>query len=180
MDILKTNEANCKDCYKCIRYCPVNAIRVSEGHAQVDPDRCILDGRCYKVCPQHAKTLRNDIEKVKDIIKFNDYTIASIAPSFFAYYPKPVRGKILTAMHYLGFDKLEQTSRAAYTVSMAHLEYFKKDALVITSSCPSAVFLMEKYYPDLLPHLAPVISPMAAHYKILEKEHHKPFKMVFI
>lgn len=181
MDILWTNEANCKDCYKCIRYCPVNAIKVTDGHAQVDPERCILDGKCIKVCPQKAKSTRNDIDKVKDIIKFNNITVASIAPSFLAYYKKPQRGKILTALKFLGFNYLELTSRSAYSVAMAHYEHYKNaNKPVITSSCPSTVNLVEKYYPDLVPYLAPVVSPVIAHYKILEKESRKPFKMVFI
>jgi iron only hydrogenase large subunit-like protein len=181
MDILWTNEANCKDCYKCIRYCPVNAIKVTDGHAQVDPERCILDGQCIKVCPQRAKSIRNDIEKVKEIIRYNNITIASIAPSFLAYYSKPKRGQILTALKFLGFNDLELTSRAAYSVAVAHVEHYKKsDKPVITSSCPSAVNLIEKYYPDLIPCIAPVVSPVVAHHKMLVKESRKPFKMIFI
>ncbi|OGI18605.1 MAG: hypothetical protein A2287_10730 [Candidatus Melainabacteria bacterium RIFOXYA12_FULL_32_12] len=181
MSILTTNKVNCKDCYKCVRHCPLNAIRVADGHAQVDPDRCILDGNCYKVCPQNAKSIRNDIEIAKNVIKQSNNVIASVAPSFFAYYSESKRGKILTALKYLGFNHIEQTSRAAYTVAKAHFDLYKNtDKAVITSSCPAIVNLVEKYYPELIPNLAPIVSPMVAHYKILEQEHYKDFDMVFI
>lgn len=181
MAILRTNEVNCKDCYKCIRYCPVNAIKVVEGHAYIDTERCILDGKCYKVCPQHAKVIKNDLEEVKNIIKLNKFVVASIAPAFFAYYQEPLRGKILTALKFLGFSHAEQTSRGAYAVAKAHYEYYAiSEKPVITSSCPATVNLIEKYYPELIEYLAPVVSPMVAHYKLLENEYRKPFKMIFI
>ena len=181
INILKTNEANCKDCYKCLRYCPIKAIRVCDGHAQVDKDRCVLDGKCLTICPQKAKSVRNDVEKAKEVIKYGDFIVASIAPSFFAYYDKSSRGKIITALKYLGFDQIEQTSRAAYSVALAHFEHMKNtDMPVIASSCPSIVTLVEKYYPELISNLAPVLSPMCAHYQMLFEQYGKNFKMIFI
>lgn len=181
MDILKTNKANCKDCHKCIRHCPVNAIKFSDGHAQIDHDRCILDGKCYQICPQKAKSIRNDLDKVKELINSEKRIIASVAPSFYAYYQEPLAGKMLTALKKVGFSSIELTSRTAYAVSKAHYEFYKsKDQPIITSSCPAVVALIEKHYPDLLPFLAPVASPMVAHYRLLKQELGNDFEMVFI
>ena len=172
MNILSINEVNCKDCYKCVRHCPVNAIKVKGGHANVDNDRCILCGSCYGICPQNAKVVRNDINIAKEVIKNNEHSIVSIAPSFFAYYNQPLAGKILKALCLLGFSNLEQTSRAVKTVSEQHLKYYETNQkIVISSSCPATVNLIEKYYPDLLKFLAPVISPAIAHAKIIKKDH---------
>ncbi|MEI8389990.1 MAG: [Fe-Fe] hydrogenase large subunit C-terminal domain-containing protein [bacterium] len=172
MNILSINEVNCKDCYKCVRHCPVNAIKVKNGHAAVDVDRCILCGLCYGICPQNAKVVRNDIDKAKEVIKNNEFSVVSIAPSFFAYYKQPYPGKILKALFLLGFSGIEQTSRAVKSVSDQHLKYYvKEQKIVISSSCPATVNLMEKYYPDLLKYLAPVVSPAIAHSKIIKNEH---------
>jgi len=182
MNILSINEVNCKDCYKCVRHCPVNAIRIKNGHASVDVERCILCGSCYGICPQNAKVVRNDIDRAKEAVKNSIISIASIAPSFFAYYKQPLAGKILKALELLGFSKTEQTSRAVKEVSMAHYniyEYGKN--IVISSSCPAAVNLIEKYYPDLIKYLAPVVSPAAAHSKIIKNEYEeKDYAIVFI
>ena len=171
MNILSINEVNCKDCYKCVRYCPVNAIRVKSGHATVDVDRCILCGSCYGICPQNAKVVRNDIDKARENLKNNKIAIASIAPAFFAYYKQPYAGKVLQALRLLGFSNLEQTSRAVKDVSLGHFNIYKPEKnIVISSSCPATTNLIEKYYPDLIKYLAPVLSPAAAHSKIIKKE----------
>lgn len=171
MKILSINEVNCKDCYKCVRHCPVNAIKVKNGHANVDDERCVLCGSCYGICPQNAKVVRNEINNAKEVIKNHENSIASIAPSFFAYYKQPYAGKLLKALLLLGFSHLEQTSRAVKTVSEQHLKYYKTEQkIVISSSCPATVNLIEKYYPDLLKFLAPVVSPAIAHAKLIKKE----------
>ena len=57
-EIILLKESNCKDCYKCIRHCPVKAISFAENRAEIIPDECILCGQCYVVCPQNAKQIR--------------------------------------------------------------------------------------------------------------------------
>jgi iron only hydrogenase large subunit-like protein/large-conductance mechanosensitive channel len=172
MNILSINEVDCKDCYKCVRHCPVNAIKVYKGHASVEAERCVLCGSCYGICPQNAKVVRNDIEKAKEVLKSGKTVIASIAPSFFAYYKQPKAGKLLAALKELGINELEQTSRTVKDVSMAHIDAYEPGkTLVISSSCPAVVNLIEKYYPELIKYLAPVVSPAAAHSKLLKKEH---------
>lgn len=181
MDILKTNKSNCTDCHKCIKSCPVNAIKFADSQACIDIDRCILDGACHNKCPQHAKSIRNDLNKVKELLSSGKQVVASIAPSIFAYYDIPKIGKILAYLKKIGFSKIEQTSRASFSVALTHLKNSRIiQENMISSACPSVVYLIENYYPDLLFHLSPVDSPMVAHYKLLKKELQPPFEMVFI
>ena len=64
-DFLKLKKSNCKNCYKCIRNCPVKSIRFSGGQAHIVPDECILCGQCFVVCPQNAKQIVDETEKAK-------------------------------------------------------------------------------------------------------------------
>ena len=75
-----TNE--CHDCYKCIRECPVKAIRIENGHASVIADKCVACGNCVKTCPSSAKRVRNDIDKAKNLILAQKDVYVSLAPSW--------------------------------------------------------------------------------------------------
>lgn len=84
MEVLSFKKANCKDCYKCIRECPIKAIRVNDRQAQIIPEECILCGRCVKICPQNAKQVRDDVPRVKELMKAGKKVVASLAPSYIA------------------------------------------------------------------------------------------------
>ena len=58
----------CHDCYRCVRECPVKAIKIQNGSASVISEKCIACGHCVKVCPSEAKRVRTDIEKVKTLL----------------------------------------------------------------------------------------------------------------
>ena len=82
-----TQETECQDCSKCVRYCPVKAIRISEGKAKIIPEYCVACGSCVRVCPAKAKRVRNDLDKVKELLASKDKVFASLAPSFVSEFP---------------------------------------------------------------------------------------------
>lgn len=179
MSLITVNQVNCKDCYKCVRYCPVKAIRVVNGHAEVVEDRCLGDGGCVSVCPQHAKQVRSDIEIVRGLLSSGRKVIASIAPSAVGVFGKEFP-KILGALRALGFSRIEETARTAHAVAMAHAELLVQGRPVITTACPAIVSLVEKYYPQFTPYLASVPSPMIAHARLLHEEYGPDAGVVFI
>lgn len=83
---LTLKKSNCKNCYKCIRHCPVKSIRFSANQAHIIEDECILCGQCFVVCPQNAKQVASETEKAKVLIQSGAPVYASIAPSFIANY----------------------------------------------------------------------------------------------
>ena len=85
---LTLKKSNCKNCYKCIRNCPVKAIKFSGNQAHIIGNECILCGKCFVVCPQKAKEIVNETEKVKVLLQGEEPVIVSLAPSFIANYPK--------------------------------------------------------------------------------------------
>lgn len=180
MGLIETIKASCRDCYKCVRHCPVKAIRVNDNHAEVVAERCIADGRCTIICPQSAKKVESAIETVRDYLKSPQKVVASLAPSFVAAFPVE-SGKIVAALKQLGFDYVTETAEGAEWVAKAHLDLMKRSTgPLFTSCCPAMVNLIEIYYPELIPYLAPVISPMNAHGKILKQRYGNDCKVVFI
>ncbi|MEX1376181.1 MAG: [Fe-Fe] hydrogenase large subunit C-terminal domain-containing protein [Eubacteriales bacterium] len=178
-EILKTSIARCRDCYRCVRACPVNAIGVKGNQAYIDPDRCILCGTCVRECPQKAKIYRDDIQAVKALLK-QGKVIASIAPSFAGVYGINKSTRLPAALRKLGFYKVEETSIGADAVAKASAE--KIDAGKcggVCSACPAVVSYIEKYMSDHTNILTTITSPMIAHGSII-KHRYADAKVVFI
>jgi iron only hydrogenase large subunit-like protein/uncharacterized Fe-S cluster-containing protein len=181
MGLISTVQASCRDCYKCVRSCPVKAIKVINGHAEVTENRCIADGRCVRVCPQNAKKIENSIEYVQGLLNSGLKVAASLAPSFTGAFPHYHPGQLVTALKRIGFYSVGETAEGAQLVAEEHRKLVARtEEPVITSCCPAVVNLMEIYYPRLLPYLAPIVSPMVAHGKILKQRFGPDTKVVFI
>ena len=180
MDCLTLKKSNCKNCYKCIRHCPVKAIRFSGNQAHIIGDECILCGHCFVVCPQNAKEIVNETEKVKVLLQ--SYPVyVSLAPSFIANYEGVGINAMRRALKKLGFADVEETALGATVVKNEYdrlLREEKRD-IVISSCCHSVNLLIQKYFPKELPYLADVLSPMQAHCQDLKKRH-PGAKTVFI
>ncbi|QCX34145.1 4Fe-4S dicluster domain-containing protein [Caloramator sp. E03] len=182
MNTIRFKEANCKNCYKCIRSCPVKAISFNNDQAQIMEDSCILCGNCLKVCPQNAKSVVDEIEKVKRFIEKKYKVYASIAPSFTAAFNTKSAKAIYNAIKKLGFAYIEETAIGAAKVSQEYEKLISNGKMknIISTACPVIVLLAEKYYPEVLEYLAPVVSPMIAHAKIMKKLYGDDIKVVFI
>ena len=180
MDCLTLKKSNCKNCYKCIRHCPVKAIRFSGNQAHIIGDECILCGHCFVVCPQNAKEIVNETEKVRVLLQ--SYPVyVSLAPSFIANYEGVGINAMRTALKKLGFADVEETALGATVVKNEYdrlLREEKRD-IVISSCCHSVNLLIQKYFPKEIPYLADVLSPMQAHCADL-KRRHPGAKTVFI
>ena len=170
-ECLTLKKSNCKNCYKCIRHCPVKSIRFSANQAHVIGNECILCGQCFVVCPQNAKQIVDETEKVKVLIQSGAPVYASVAPSFIANYNGVGINGIRTALKKLGFADAEETALGATEVKTEYEKMLAdgtKDVL-ISSCCHSVNLLIQKYFPSLLPYLADVMSPMQAHCSDIKK-----------
>ena len=178
---LTLKKSNCKNCYKCIRHCPVKSIRFSGNQAHIIGNECILCGHCFVVCPQNAKEIRNDVEKVKVLLASGAPVYVSLAPSFVANYDGVGISSMRAALKKLGFAEVEETAVGATIVKREYeriLAAGEKDVL-ISSCCHSVNLLIQKYFPATLSCLADVLSPMQAHCVDIKKRHPEA-KTVFI
>ena len=103
MECLTLKKANCKNCYKCIRHCPVKAIRFSGNQAYIIQDECIMCGQCFVVCPQDAKQIVSEVGKVRVMLQSGAPVVASLAPSFIANYAGSGLEEMREALKKLGF-----------------------------------------------------------------------------
>ncbi len=165
MECLTLKKSNCKNCYKCIRHCPVKSIRFSGNQAYIIGNECIMCGQCFVVCPQGAKEIVEETEKVKVLLSGSDPVVVSLAPSFVANYEGVGIESMREALKKLGFFDAEETALGATVVKREYdrmINEGEKD-IIISSCCHSINLLIQKKFPSLLPYLADVLSPMQAH-----------------
>ena len=178
---LTLKKSNCKNCYKCIRNCPVKAIRFSGNQAHIIADECILCGRCFVVCPQNAKEIVSEVEKVKVMIQSGEPVIASMAPSFIANYDGVGIDAMREGLQKLGFTDVEETAIGATMVKTDYerLVHEKQKPVIISSACASVNLLIQKHYPEMIKYLADTLSPMQAHCRDIKRRNPEA-KTVFI
>lgn len=177
MSFIHFEELNCKNCYRCIRVCPVKAIEFKSNQARIIDDACIYCCNCLKDCPQNAKTVDTHLAKVRMMLRTGDTVIASLAPSFAAYFEDP--RELKERLYALGFADVRETAEAAVWVSQAYRRQYEAKGCLITTACPVIVEYVEKYYPQLIEWMAAVDSPMIAHAKWI-KQQNPEAKVVFI
>ena len=176
-----TTENECQDCYKCVRHCPVKAIRIVNGKASVIPEACVACGECVKVCPAHAKKIRSDLARLKEMLASGEPLYASVAPSFAGYFRGVTIGQLAGALKRIGFAEVSETAHGAESVSahVARLLDATDSPLVISSACPAAVDMVRKYLPGYAQFISPLPSPVRAHCRLLKEKFGSKAKVVF-
>jgi len=174
MNVMNFSAANCKSCYKCLRSCPVKAIKFKNDQAEIVEERCIACSHCLLICPQNARKVVSYLPIVRQAISSGKTLVASVAPSFAGYFDFDT-DKFTGVLKKLGFSFVEETAVGAELVSDFYMGYVKNNNnnAYITTACPSVNYLVEKYYPELVEYLIPSVSPMLAHGKLM-KDHYGP------
>ena len=168
---LTLKKSNCKNCYKCIRHCPVKAIRFSGNQAHIIGNECILCGHCFVVCPQNAKEIVDGTEKARVLLQSGEPVVVSLAPSFIANYDGVGIESMRKALKKLGFFDVEETAIGATIVKTEYERMLREEErdIIITSCCHSVNLLIQKHFPAVLEYLADVMSPMQAHCADIKK-----------
>ena len=179
--MVATIKEKCKRCYNCIRQCPAKAIRVEDGQAKVLEERCIACGSCIKVCHQGAKAVRDGIQTVKKMLGQKLPVLACLAPSFPAAFPHAKPGQVISALRALGFREVLEVAVGADLVARAHRDWVKShpNRPVISSPCPALILYIRKYFPSLLLHVAPIVSPMVALGRLIKKIYRPDARVAF-
>ncbi|MCI1958707.1 MAG: 4Fe-4S binding protein [Clostridia bacterium] len=162
MRLFNFTVSNCSNCNKCVRECPVKAICFVNNEAQIDEDKCIACGHCFKVCPRHARNMANDIDTVKNKINSGTKTIACLDSAYLGIFKEP--GKFITGLRKLGFDSIQEIAVASERAEELYIKYINENAgrqkYFITSTCPAIYIFIKKYHPQLEKYLLPVAPPM--------------------
>lgn len=171
----------CHDCYKCVRKCPVKAIKIENGHASVLAEKCIACGKCVNACPSNAKRVRSDLDKVKNLLLAQKDIFVSLAPSWSGVFDYKAE-KMITILKKLGFKGVSETALGAQEVSIKTAELLNKSekGLQISSACPVIVDYIRLYKPNFTKHIAPIASPALTHAKMLKEAYGESISVVFI
>jgi iron only hydrogenase large subunit-like protein/nitrogen-specific signal transduction histidine kinase len=182
MGVIFTVREKCKGCYACIRNCPVKAIRVKEGIAGVMEERCVACGACISICAVGAKQARSDIGVVRQLLGQYTSVIAVLSSVFPAAFPEVRPRQMVAALKKLGFSEVMEAAFGAELVCREYGRLVKenKGMPVLSSSCPAVTSFIEKFYPQLIDNLAPIVSPMVAMGRVIKRQYNPEAKVVFI
>lgn len=177
-----TERRECQDCHKCIRECPVKAIRVQDGYARIVPENCILCGNCILACPSNAKQVRNDLPLVKELLSSDRQVFVSLAPSFVAQFPGVKPAQVIHALRELGFAGVSETALGAQQVSASVLSLMRDEPghVWISSACPAVVDFVAKYHPEREPNISALLSPLLTHCRMSRNRFGADIRVVFI
>jgi two-component system NtrC family sensor kinase len=183
----KTVKDRCHVCYTCVRGCPAKAIRILERQAEIVADRCIGCGNCVRVCGRGAKKVVNTVSEVEALLGTGHPVAALVAPSFAAEFfdlePEHEPRVVVGMLRRLGFHFVTEVGFGADLVAhryRALLDAHAPSQRTIASTCPAVVGFVERYWPELVPRLAPIVSPMVAMARVLRALHGPDLRTVFV
>jgi signal transduction histidine kinase/iron only hydrogenase large subunit-like protein len=179
---VQTIKERCRVCYTCVRECPAKAIGISDGQAHVIPERCIGCGNCARVCSQGAKRVLDGAQEVARLLNQGGIVAALIAPSFPAEFEECGYEEVAGMTRALGFRYVHEVGFAADLVAQRYRKLLEdhNPTNYIATTCPALVGYVERYYPDLVPRLAPIVSPMVAAARIMRRMYGPAISVVFI
>lgn len=179
-----TVKDKCRVCFTCVRECPVKAIKIINGQAEVLSERCIGCGNCVSVCSQKAKVVLDLKTEVEHLLQTKEAPVfALLAPSFPAEFTDINDYKILIGMiRSLGFDNVYDVAFGADLVAKQYNKLLgnKGEKTFISSDCPAIVFYIEHFHPNLVNNIAPIASPMVATARLIKNQFGENVKTVFI
>lgn len=181
--IITTDSSKCRQCYSCVRNCPVKAVRIKDGKAEIIQTRCIQCGNCVKHCSRNAKKVKSSIPAMESIIQSGKKTIALLAPSYVSGLYPLTPGQIIEKLGVIGFDEVWETAIGAEYVIDHSAGYAEanSDRLLLSSPCPTFVNLIEKHFPSLIPNLIPISSPMIVTGRIIRQRYkNEDIRIAFI
>jgi iron only hydrogenase large subunit-like protein len=177
-----TEKRECQDCYKCVRNCPVKAIKVEGGYASVVSELCIVCGHCVEVCPNGAKKVRDDLATARQLLALKDTVYVSLAPSYVTEFPGLPPAQLIGALKKLGFAGVSETALGAQQVSAqaAVLLRNQPGRVLVSSACPTVVAYLQKHHPDGTDLLTGLLSPLLTHCQMLRQQFGAGIGTVFI
>jgi len=179
---ITVNNKRCRKCSYCIQICPAKAIKFYKDQVTIISERCIMCGSCITECPQHALNYKSGLQQVIDFLENKEKTIACVDPAFPAILDFWTPGQLVTALKKIGFTEVWEGAFGAELISQAYRKILNEETQksLISSFCPVIVFYIQKYLPQLIENLVPIVSPMIAIGRIAMAIKGSGWKFVYI
>lgn len=183
--LITIDASKCKVCYACVRACPTNALQVrnNEEVPIVMDERCIGCGSCLNVCAPLAIQHRDSRQTVKQMLASDETVVAIVAPSISGEFDDITDyRKFVRMIRGLGFSKVNEVSFGVDMVAEQYRELLTNflGRYYISANCPPIVALIEKFHPELINNLAPIVSPMIASAQLARQLYGESVKVVYI
>ena len=181
--LIYVNPEKCNLSLTCIRVCPAKAIRIVNKHAEIMPSRCIGCGNCVTMCGQNAIEVRDEKQHLRDLLKSNVPVAAVCDPAISAEYLDITDyRKFVGMLRSLGFSYVMEAAFGVDLVSFKYREllYNFQGKYYITTKCPPVTSQVEKYHPELVENLAPIVPPYVAMAKVTRRLYGDDTKVVYI
>ena len=189
MDIITVDEKHCVGCNACVRVCPVHAniTRLKENTTDefvttIDPNACINCGECVKICRHNARNYHDHIDKFAEYFENKKEMILIVAPSIRTSFPDGTWKTLLALLRMHGNCRIYDVGFGADICSYIYNKYITEhpDRKLITQPCPAVVNYIQKYQPELIPYLSPVMSPVGCLAVWLKKYQHESAPMFML
>jgi two-component system NtrC family sensor kinase len=179
---LSISDQECRQCNRCVRVCPTNALKIDQGRVRRIESRCILCGLCYKICPHGAVVAHTGVDRVMHLLESGQNVVACLDSSFPSVLDKGKTGQTVTALKELGFREVWESAVGGDLITQHYRQWLDNhpDQFFISSFCPSLVLYVERFAPSLVDRLIPVVSPMIATGMAIRKQIGSDVKVVFI
>ncbi len=149
----------CKGCTHCMKVCPTHAIRIVNGKAEVNSQRCIDCGQCMEACPH--KAIKIEQENFNQIFNYK-YRIVIIPTTLIGQFDEDISEQsIINALYTIGFTDVYYGEFGVDILSALgnNMSAYADNKPVISSYCPAIVRLIQLSYPSLLPNVNLLRTP---------------------
>jgi diguanylate cyclase (GGDEF)-like protein len=180
--LIEARGTSCAACWECVRSCPVRAIRIADGHAEIITEKCVACGQCVSACGTHGFTARDDTPAVLELLRGERPVVALLATEFIAALHPLTVEEIGTALDALGFHAVETTLLGEELVAQEYERLHARDdaLLVLRSTCPVVVDFVRAFHPALTGALAPIVPPYIAQAGLIRELYPADVAIVYV
>jgi len=165
----RIDQDKCVTCLACVRVCPADAVAVQELHVSIVDEACTRCGLCLPACPHEAIIAIGDHARALALAKGGDAVLILSVESAAHFYPATPE-QVVNACYAAGYRAVHRGVLGDELVAQQYRELLADEGwgTIIRSTCPVIVETVRTQYPELVPYLAPVATPIAAEARYLK------------
>src|SRR2546429_987494 len=161
---------SCVACMACVRVCPADAVAVEGAIVRIVDDACTRCGLCLPACPHDAIEALGDVSRALELAHAGRAALILSVECAVHFYPA-TPNQVVNACYAAGFRSVHRGVLGDELVAQEYLSLWGDGdwGTMIRSTCPVIVETVRTQYPELIPYLAPVATPIAAEARYLKQ-----------